>query len=109
MSEALELFLLIEVVGLIAAPITSAIAPTLNVITTDVNERSADLIISSVIANSTVGGAGIGGWSNLANGGAALTKTDDTNVTLTLGGTPATALLKAASLTLGWTPLHWRC
>jgi hypothetical protein len=35
--------------------------------------------------------------------GAALTKTDDTNVTLTLGGTPSTALLKAASLTLGWT------
>lgn len=35
--------------------------------------------------------------------GAALTKTDDTNVTLTLGGTPATALLRAASLTLGWT------
>lgn len=34
---------------------------------------------------------------------AALTKTDDTNVTLTLGGTPATALLQAASLTLGWT------
>lgn len=33
----------------------------------------------------------------------ALTKTDDTNVTLTLGGTPATALLHAASLTLGWT------
>lgn len=35
--------------------------------------------------------------------GAALTKTDDTNVTLTLGGTPATSLLRAASLTLGWT------
>lgn len=34
---------------------------------------------------------------------AALTKVDDTNVTLTLGGTPATALLQAASLTLGWT------
>lgn len=34
---------------------------------------------------------------------AALTKTDDTNVTLTLGGTPASALLQAASLTLGWT------
>lgn len=32
----------------------------------------------------------------------ALTKTDDTNVTLTLGGTPATALLQATSLTLGW-------
>lgn len=35
--------------------------------------------------------------------GAALTKTDDTNVTLTLGGSPATALVNAASLTLGWT------
>lgn len=34
---------------------------------------------------------------------AALTKTDDTNVTLTLGGSPTTALLNAASLTLGWT------
>ena len=34
---------------------------------------------------------------------AALTKTDDTNVTLTLGGTSNTALLQAVSLTLGWT------
>jgi hypothetical protein len=34
---------------------------------------------------------------------AALTKTDDTNVTLTLGGAPTTALLTATSLTLGWT------
>jgi hypothetical protein len=33
----------------------------------------------------------------------ALTKTDDTNVTLTLGGSASTALLNAASLTLGWT------
>lgn len=35
--------------------------------------------------------------------GAALTKTNDTNVTLTLGGSPTTALVNAASLTLGWT------
>lgn len=34
---------------------------------------------------------------------AALTRVDDTNVTLTLGGTPASALLAAVSLTLGWT------
>lgn len=33
----------------------------------------------------------------------ALTKTDDTNVTLTLGGSPSTSLLAATSLTLGWT------
>ena len=32
----------------------------------------------------------------------ALTKVDDTNVTLTLGGTPSTALLQGVSLTLGW-------
>lgn len=35
--------------------------------------------------------------------GQALTKTDDTNVTLTLGGSPTTALVNPASLTLGWT------
>lgn len=34
---------------------------------------------------------------------AALTKTDDTNVTLALGGSPTNALLQAVSLTLGWT------
>lgn len=33
----------------------------------------------------------------------ALTKVDDTNVTLTLGGSPSTALLQGVSLTLGWT------
>ena len=34
--------------------------------------------------------------------GAALTRVDDTNVTLTLGGSPSSALLAATSLTLGW-------
>ncbi|HET6887846.1 MAG TPA: hypothetical protein VFH87_07970, partial [Candidatus Udaeobacter sp.] len=38
-------------------------------------------------------------WNALAD----LTKTDDTNVTLALGGTPTNALVKAVSLTLGWT------
>ncbi len=38
----------------------------------------------------------------LNNTPAALTRVDDTNVTLTLGGTPTTALLQATSLTLGW-------
>lgn len=33
---------------------------------------------------------------------AALTKADDTNVTLTLGGTPGAALLAATSITVGW-------
>ena len=35
--------------------------------------------------------------------GAALTRTSDTNVTLTLGGAPTTALLNATSITAGWT------
>jgi len=34
--------------------------------------------------------------------GAALTEVNDTNVTLTLGGTPSTALLQATSITAGW-------
>jgi hypothetical protein len=33
----------------------------------------------------------------------ALTANNDTNVTITLGGTPTTALLHAASITMGWT------
>jgi hypothetical protein len=33
----------------------------------------------------------------------ALTKTNDTNITLTLGGTPSTALLQPTSITAGWT------
>lgn len=36
-------------------------------------------------------------------GAEALTRVNDTNVTLTLGGSPTIALLKATSLTLGWT------
>ncbi len=51
--------------------------------------------------------SGAPSWQTLTasdvGGAAALTKTDDTNVTLTLGGNPSTALLAAASLTLGWT------
>lgn len=46
-------------------------------------------------------------WETLTaadfGGGAALTKADDANVTLTLGGSPSAALLAAVSLTLGWT------
>jgi hypothetical protein len=44
-------------------------------------------------------------WVNIAGTdvtGAALTETDDTNVTMTLGGTPSTALLRSVSMTLGW-------
>jgi hypothetical protein len=49
--------------------------------------------------NQTIALIGTGG------NGAALTKGDDTNVTLTLAGDPNQALLTAASITAGWTGL----
>jgi len=49
------------------------------------------------------GGGDLSADRTLAITAAALTKADDTNVTLTLGGTPTSALLAATSLTLGWT------
>ncbi len=45
-------------------------------------------------------------WATISGGditGAALSKADDTNVTLALTGTPATCLLRAATITAGWT------
>lgn len=64
----------------------------------NVGTNSGTLVASAtapLVVNATTG--------NLTITGAPLTKTDDTNVTLTLGGTPATSLLAATSLTLGWT------
>lgn len=46
---------------------------------------------------------GDGSCASVVATGQPLTRVDDTNVTLTLGGTPATALLQPTSLTLGWT------
>lgn len=40
-----------------------------------------------------------GSWS----GSAALTSSNDTNVTITLGGSPSVSLLAATSITMGWT------
>lgn len=61
-----------------------------------------------VLYGSTAGTAAQGNDARITgafqtSSAAALTRTNDTNVTLTLGGTPASALLAATSLTLGWT------
>lgn len=58
--------------------------------------------VSSVSATAPLASSG-GLTPTISITGSALTKVDDTNVTLTLGGTPATSLLAATSLTLGWT------
>ena len=54
-------------------------------------------------ANTFFGNNTGSGTAPTFNSMAALTSNNDTNVTLSLGGTPATALMKAVSLTLGWT------
>jgi len=56
----------------------------------DLRDWNEDHVIAGSVAASEITGA------------AALTRTNDTNVTLTLGGDPATALLKATSITVGW-------
>lgn len=58
-----------------------------------------DVMLVYDLANTTWRGDG----NTCIQGGSALTAANDTNVTLTLGGAPTTALLHAASVTLGWT------
>lgn len=55
----------------------------------------------------TTDGAGQLGWTSFGAPytPSALTSVSDTNVTITLGGTPATALLEATSITMGWSGL----
>jgi hypothetical protein len=55
----------------------------------------------------TTNGAGQLGWTSFGAPytPAALTSVSDSNVTITLGGTPLTALLQATSITMGWSGL----
>jgi hypothetical protein len=65
---------------------------------------SSDVIATwSGVCSSSTYLRGDGTCAAVVTSGAALTKADDTNVTLTLGGSPTTALVNASSLTLGWT------
>lgn len=71
------------------------------------NLQATDLIECTMIVGGNPVNTAITGAQIIASSGSvtpyAMTKVDDTNVTLTLGGTPTTSLLQATSLTLGWT------
>ena len=70
--------------------------------TTFNNKQPAGTYVTSVGATAPITSTG-GTTPTIGVTAAALTEVDDTNVTLTLGGSPSTALLAATSLTLGWT------
>jgi hypothetical protein len=69
--------------------------------TTGLTFSGGPVTTSGTITMSGTLGVANGGTGNTALG--ALTRVDDTNVTLTLGGSPATALVNAASIAVGWT------
>lgn len=60
---------------------------------------------ANTFCGNPTGSVALPGWKAVSTivAPSPLTRVDDTNVTLTLGGTPATALLQAVSLTMGWT------
>lgn len=60
-------------------------------------------ITTMFLAGNVNGNGGLLATTSQIPTGAALTKADDTNVTLTLGGSPTTALINATSITAGWT------
>ena len=73
--------------------------------TTETNPTTTPALsfgLSNAAANSWFGNAGGSSGAPSYNVAGAITKTDDTNVTLTLGGTPSGSTLKAVSLALGW-------
>lgn len=91
-----------------AGTVTTVSAGNLSpVFTTNVTNPTTTPAIAFTLSNASArtwfgnNTAGSAAPSYVAAG--ALTKTDDTNVTLTLGGTPTAALLNSTSLTLGWT------
>jgi hypothetical protein len=50
--------------------------------------------------------SGTPSWASIQGGdivGAGLTSTNDTNIQITLGGTPSNSVLRSVSLTMGWT------
>lgn len=78
-----------------------AAAPAGNV--TDILATAINQVMRVSVDGSSIGWGAVNVASaNAITGAGDLTKVDDTNITLTLGGTPTAALLKATSITVGW-------
>lgn len=74
-------------------------------VTNPTSTPSVAYTLSNAAANTYLGNAtGSSGAPSYTAAGA-LTRVNDTNVTLTLGGSPTTSLLNATSITVGWSGL----
>lgn len=87
---------------------TGSFAATLATVNSNVGSFGSATQVATFTVNgkgqvTAAGNVTITPAASAITGGAALTKTDDTNVTLTLGGSASTALLAAVSLAAGWT------
>ena len=93
----------IQVIGWKVTPTTAGGTGLTSYTAGDMLYYASGTALSKLSIGSSGQWLGSSGTAPQWNAPAALTKTDDTNVTLTLGGSASTALLNAASLTLGWT------
>jgi hypothetical protein len=93
----------IQVIGWKTTPTTAGGTGLTSYTAGDLLYYATGTTLSKLAIGSSGQWLGSSGTAPQWNAPAALTKTDDTNVTLTLGGSASTALLNAASLTLGWT------
>jgi hypothetical protein len=93
----------IQVIGWKTTPTTAGGTGLTSYTAGDLLYYATGTTLSKLAIGASGSWLGSSGTAPQWNAPAALTKTDDTNVTLTLGGSASTALLNAASLTLGWT------
>ena len=93
----------IQVIGWKVVPTTAGGTGLTSYTAGDLMYYASGTTLTKLAIGATGHWLGSSGTAPQWNAPAALTKTDDTNVTLTLGGSASTALLNAASLTLGWT------
>lgn len=79
-----------------------AVAGTTNIAWGNSSGTPAVTASLPIVLNTTTGNLTCPTCATSSLNGQALTRTNDTNVTLTLGGASATALLSPASITVGW-------